>query len=494
LTRPSRRHFRWVPVLTTAAVGGGVGAIHFGFIPDDLYIYLTMTRNVLAGDGWGFAPGEAVNVASSPAWFAWLLFLGKCFGVETLAPRLSSGLFTMVGIGLAAGFAQRLAGRSAAGWLAGSLLAFDVWIGRWCWSGMETGATVALVVAFVWLRYEARPGRGADRIASLLLGVGPLLRPELVLLAVVSLSVDTLRFVIERDRARLARLAWDLGSLVLVGGIWLAVSASIWGSPIPATMVAKGSLGASHLSAWRAGLRVLAVIGSSQGAIAILAVLLGLGFLRKGTRRSDVAAIILGMTALLVLVYALRHVTVYTRYALPVSILLTVLGAAALLDSRAASRLRGVCACLVLSVSAAWNLGFGAQVVWPGTKAYARSMNEMVLPLVDELREKSKPGDVIAVPNIGAFGFFSKRRILDLNGLATPDLVSYKREGRLREYLEQHPPDWLVEIEPSPRRWEADPGRLILRRIGVHRFDGMFVTRKEPMYYTVYRVEGLRRP
>ncbi len=147
---------------------------------------------------------------------------------------------------------------------------------------------------------------------------------------------------------------------------------------------------------------------------------------------------------------------------------------------------------LPLALALTWNLGLAGLVVIPSTRAYARSMRTVLSPLAERLRAETTPGDVIATPNIGLIGWITGRPILDLNGLATPAVVAYKRAGRIREYLQEHPPAVLVEIEPRPRQWLANPGDLDLREIAAGAFEGMFVQGPNPMFITAYRVLGVR--
>jgi hypothetical protein len=52
---------------------------------------------------------------------------------------------------------------------------------------------------------------------------------------------------------------------------------------------------------------------------------------------------------------------------------------------------------------------------------------------------------VIAAHDIGALGYFSQRKIIDLAGLITPDVIPFIRdEDQLRIYLENEKPDYLV--------------------------------------------------
>ncbi len=359
---------------------------------------------------------------------------------------------------------------------------------------MEAGLATLVVLAVLVLRCEARRGSRADWLASVLIGFAPLVRPELVLFSGTMLLVElpALR------RAGWRRLTGDIISLGVWGLAWCAFSIAVWGSPLPATAIAKGTLGASHITTLAAGGRVFAVLASTQ-SIAFLLMLSALwawgreseGQSERAPGRVHVVRAVALLTLAMVLVYALRHVNVYTRYVLPLGAAIAAVGMARAVSFMRASgptwfRTVWIAA---LGLTLAQNVALSSVFVVPKTRAYARSMNGMVLPLAHWLRESTPKDAIVAVPNIGAIGLYSERRILDLNGLATPELVPFKREGRIGDYLAAHPPAVLIEIEATPRLWHASPpGELPLEELAVHEFDGMFVRGPEPMYWSVYRV------
>ncbi|UCF67319.1 MAG: hypothetical protein JSV80_16335 [Acidobacteriota bacterium] len=488
-----------IPALVTALAGLVAAVPCARFQPDDLFIYLRVVDNVWSGLGWGFNPHEPINVASSGGWLLWLVALAAGAGASPEAAQLSSGLFMMLGIAGTATLAGRLAGDPRAAWAAGLALAGDAWTMRWLWSGMETGLALSVAVWPFALRVVAVRASRSDRLASGLIALAPVVRPELVLVPIAALAVELP--LVRRFGWR--RLAGDLAALALIGGAWLAFSSWIWGAVVPATAIAKGTLGASHISSLDAAVRVLAVIGSTQMIAFVAAVLLGAAWAggtgvlsETAPGRREVVRAILIMAAALVLAYAVQHVRVYTRYVMPVTALLVALGMASLVArARRVSELWAARAwALALAATLAWNLLFASWLVVPRTRAYARSMSEVVFPLAERLARETQPAARIAVPNIGAIGFISRRPIQDLNGLATPEILPYKRRGRVLEYVAAHPSQVLIEIEPAPRTWKSAARRLGMVEQAVYRFEGMFVSASGPMYLTVYRAHEEAHP
>jgi hypothetical protein len=79
------------------------------------------------------------------------------------------------------------------------------------------------------------------------------------------------------------------------------------------------------------------------------------------------------------------------------------------------------------------------------------SINRMQVALGKWLARNTPPQAVIACNDVGAIGYFAKRRVLDLLGLVTPEVVLYRnRQPVKREYLgamefvQDKKPDYLV--------------------------------------------------
>jgi hypothetical protein len=57
------------------------------------------------------------------------------------------------------------------------------------------------------------------------------------------------------------------------------------------------------------------------------------------------------------------------------------------------------------------------------------------------------PGALIAAHDIGAVGYFGERRLIDLAGLVTPEVIPFLRdEARLAEYLDARQADFLMSF------------------------------------------------
>ena len=481
----------WVPAI--AAVIASMSCLSFQ--PDDLFIYLRMVENILTGGGWGFNPSSPVDAASSGLWLLVLTGLGAMGLDGPFWAQMASAVAWVLAIAGAARLATDLAGDRWAGWAAGLALAGDAWVGRWLWSGMETGLAVAVVCWAALLRCETIRGSLLDRLGSLLLVLAPLVRPELALWTASAVVVE----LVGAGRHGWKRVRGDLVSGVFVAAGWGGWTWLTWGCLLPSTVTAKGSLGAANIGMSSAAGRVVSVLASTQLPAMLMAATAAWtwarepeGLSERAPGRRSVTLSILLLAVVLTSVYAGRHVKVYTRYVLPLTALVVALGMARAVhlargfSSGRGHRLWGG----VLALTLVGNLALSTLIVVPKTRSYARSMKEVVFPLARRLGKMTGPGDVIATPNIGAMGYLSRRSILDLNGLVTPEIIPYKREGRIADYLLAHPPALLVEIQPRPFTFEETDLAPLLERLDVQRFDGMFVRGPDPMYLTVYRVRA----
>lgn len=158
------------------------------WMSDDAYIYVRTVRQVLAGNGPVFNAGERVESSTGTLW-QWLLVAAGTVGVDPVSAAVLGGLLlTAAGFALAALGALRTYGGRAAVPL-GSLVLLGlppVW--DFATSGLETGLATCWI-AGAWLTLITRP---SSLLTSAVIGLGPLVRPDLGLVSVVFLSAQWL--------------------------------------------------------------------------------------------------------------------------------------------------------------------------------------------------------------------------------------------------------------------------------------------------------------
>jgi arabinofuranosyltransferase len=249
-------------VLAAPVVLLGLRAWQRRWMYDDGFINFRIVKMVLSGHGPVFNPGERVEAATSTLWL-WLLVVGDIvlpMRLEYIAVLLGIAL-SLAGLGLAIAASVRLHRLLApAGgptrWMvpAGALILASVppvW--DFTTSGFEGGLTFGWIGAAQWflVRWAERSDRGLGTGAAVVIGLGPLVRPDLGLVTVVCLAAVYL-VQWRRDTWR-GRVRLGVAALALPVA-WQIFRMGYYASLVPNTALAK-SAGRSR---WEAGWTYLA--------------------------------------------------------------------------------------------------------------------------------------------------------------------------------------------------------------------------------------------
>ena len=216
------------------------------WMSDDGFIHLRVVRQLVSGNGPVFNAGERVEASTSPLW-VYLLAIGDLvtpIRLEWLAVVGGMAL-TLAGVVLAVLGARMLTGFRSPGELVlpVGLAAMVAWPPMWSWatSGLEGGLVLGWLGTCLYLL--ARWGRDRERVptaTAVLLGLGPLIRPDLALYSALFLVV-----VVAADARR---GAWR--AQLRAGGRVVALAAALplayqvfrmgyYGSLVPNPAVAK---------------------------------------------------------------------------------------------------------------------------------------------------------------------------------------------------------------------------------------------------------------
>ena len=233
-----------------------IGAWNYRWMADDGFINLRIVKQILAGHGPVFNAGERVEASTSPLWVG-LLTVGDLltpFRIEWVAV-LGGMALTLGGLVLALAGSIRLQRgiSSHAWWLPVGALVFaalpPVW--RFSTSGLENGLTFAwlggcLFILATWSRADD----GLALWQAFVLGLGPLVRPELLLLSIIFLGVVI--------GAQWTHESWKRNVALLVAAFALPVAYEVfrmgyYGSLVPNSAIAKEA----SRSYWSFGLTYL---------------------------------------------------------------------------------------------------------------------------------------------------------------------------------------------------------------------------------------------
>jgi hypothetical protein len=423
-----------------------------GFPLDDSWIHLQFARNLAEGAGFSYNPGTQVAGSTAPLWTLLLagavrlggarLLVAKVLGISCViaAALVTRRLVLAVG-------ADRAAGRGA-----GVAL---LWAGPIAWgalSGMEVGLAALLVVAALLAHARDRTVWTATLAAFAILA-----RPEAALLLPLLLVARPITW---------GRLAAFVGvtAIVLAPAVWFSLATA--GTPVPATAAAKIEGG---LLGWLGGVReplgrtllerpwqfLREWIGWLAGTnwllpLALLPVLAAARWRGGRTWIWPAAALVLHPIAMAVLAPYRGPGFQEGRYSIHLLPLLLAL-------------LWGLAARRSLAVTVAY-LAIALGLLVPASARYAwgtQNINAMQVRIGDWVAEHVPSSARLAVNDIGAIAFVSRRPVIDLMGLVTPEIRPYRREGEsgVIRYIEETCPEYLIIFPAWFPRLAARPER-----------------------------------
>ena len=492
----ARRPLVWCFVLGALTAGGYLFAEIYlldggvGFPLDDSWIHLTFARSLAAGEGLSYQGGRLVTGSTAPLWTA-LLSLGfvlpgspllwaKALGVACYLLLLPATYRLGRELGLGRGFA-------ATATVVTALTSWLVWAAL---SGMEIPLFSLLSVVGTTLHLRERRRAGALPVSAVVLALGALSRPEGLLLLALAGADRVIALFREPVAERAARLR--------TFGVWLLASAIVLlptmifyrvvgESFVPTTFSAK----TAGWQRWLPSTRYLQVVVEILVLPQPVTTLVALGgaflLLRRGlvgTSRQLLPALwLLGLPLAYSLISPVGPGVVvgnFGRYFFPLFPVVAVLGLVGLDHLSGESGRRALTTRAGLGLAAAilvclptvfdWTAGVGRYTrcvlnVEDGDVAMARWLD-------GRLPEEA----VLAVNDIGAIGYLLPNPLLDLAGIANPEIRRYFdaaeaagehwRQG-VRRFLEERRPDYLVIFPEWFPELTADARFRELRRIEI---------------------------
>ena len=354
-------------------------------------------------------------------------------------------------------------------------------------------------------------------------GLAGLTRPEFLLVAPLALPwllwFEYYRAVggsSDRWRSRPhAPLTAAIVGWALVVAPWLGYAGSVFGRMTPGTAAAKSSAFEFVPLAWSESVtRSVRQLAAVQGPLwlvlgfLILVVLVrnrtlhrssgtGRPLLRVGVSRLDgkdeestktapgftplsvwspVALMGIAATWTVVLVggYALKQVWIISRYVSPLAPVL-LLGMAVfgewLMNGKrveeSGRRIGRVAIYVGVVLTLALNWGLLTTQVLPHAQRFPAGLQECYGGYGDWLRENTPEDAVVAALDIGLLGYTSERRVLDLMGLVSPEILELGRRKGFQEMVRDGdwllsgrdagsgPPDYFVDRAEEPARWDG---------------------------------------
>jgi hypothetical protein len=437
--RPALLFMAIAAVSVLAYLGLSAAGGYLGFPLDDAWIHQTYARNLATRGEFAFIPGQPSAGSTSPLWSA-LLAIGYLFHVQFLVWTYALGAVLLA---CNAWLGYRLAlrfwpGASAAAVAAGLLVTVE-WHLVWsAGSGMETLLFSGAALAVFVLDWPSKAG-----LAGLAAGLAVLTRPDGLSLVPFLAA----RAWLSSQRSWPAVIQAGLGFGVLFVP-YLLFNDLLSGGPWPNTFYAKQAEYAllRGTPLWSR----LATVGALPfvGVLVLLLPALLIATWWAGRNRHWDVLIALGWVLALVSAYALRLPVTYQhgRYVIPVIPVLVAVGAGGLAQAAKPSSAQ----LLVRVFSRGWLVAVGvlAAVFWlRGALAYQSDVQIIETEMVSTARwvaTHTAPDALVAAHDIGALGYFGGRRVLDMAGLVSPQVIPFIRdEARLGSWLDQAGTNYL---------------------------------------------------
>jgi len=452
----------------------------FGFPLDDAWIHQTYARNFGERYQWSFLIDDPSGGSTGPLW-GMLIALLYLLKIPPLWGTYFFGFFILWGTAITGSilFEKIAPEKGAYKLIAGGLIAAE-WHLVWsALSGMETILLIlVLLIFFCWLMDK----RENWWLPGILIGLSIWVRPDgLTLLGPAAMSLLLRGYPLKKLLKKL--LAFAAGTLLFFGPYilfnWL-VSGDVWPNTFYAKQAEYEALRQSGLLVryLRIGLQFI----TGVGILLLPGIVIELKDQIQSKNWEAVAAFI-WMAGYLGL-YAWRLPVTYQhgRYiipAMPVGFLFGLSGLIKWAEMKTEELWRRL-------ISGVW---IGSTIIvaasfWIyGARAYALDVAVIETEMVRTARwieENTKENAIIAAHDIGALGYFAERKILDLAGLITPDVIPIIRdEDKLAEHLDKEGVDYLMTF-PS---WYSE---LTDGLIPVYQSKGGFAPRFGMDNMTVY--------
>jgi arabinofuranosyltransferase len=475
-----------------ASVLGG----DFGFPLDDSWIHLQFAKNLAHGDGLSYNPGERVTGSTAPLWTALLALLFYLPGNVVLWTKALGVALHLAGLGAIWRLCRELDLSEGGAAVATGFAAATSWLVWSALSGMEVPLFVLLSVGGMVLHLRERREPNRPPLSLGIFGLAILARPEGALLLVLAV-LDRLVVGFVRRAPRASgnetpdgagaetgdALFWRLPPWrPIVAGLPLAVCALVGpllfykiagGHFLPTTFSAKGANPHGLLPDLQYAGAILSIVFRAVPWMTLLA---GAGVLalveRLGTRRD--AGL---LPALWLIALPLAYSTMsplgrgllagnFGRYYFPLMPIVIVLGVLGL--ERAATALgarvglggsgtggtgAGLPLRVLLLALLAWPTLAG---LWRGSLFFAQNVGNVQdsdVRIARWLAPRLPADAVLAVNDIGAVKFFLPNRVIDLVGIASPEIrleaAAEMRKGHDFESamllaIERRRPDYVI--------------------------------------------------
>lgn len=422
-----------------------------GFFPDDAFYYLKTARNVFVA---GFATFDGVNPTNGfhPLYFLLVITLASLVPATWFlnAVFLLHVMIMWLAIFLLLVRAQALTAMGRI--VIAAMLAFPApFLFAWVSAGMEAPLVVLGTVLLLNAWLTAAQLDFKSYRANLWLGVAMtvfmLSRLDLILALIPFIAwLSVKQFLLAKSSASASLITLlSVFALPLVGGVaYIAFNVVTTGHVLPVSAAVKRAFVVPFSVSWAAstgnGNLAITALALAPIVISMLALFWGARDQNKLAVRQIVSAIVLAAISVVIYyTYLVTYASNFFRWYFAMPLAASAWVAVHWLSQREfklhltgrMSIVASIAAVLVVFASNALFVRFVA--------SSSKSTSWHLMQIAQKLDEVTQPCDVAAVYDAGVIGYFSSRRVINLDGLANSYtyLDEYRRPGKLLEYLEK---------------------------------------------------------
>jgi Gpi18-like mannosyltransferase len=411
---------------------------HFatGFVADDAFITFRYAEQLGSGHGFVYNLGEHVLGTTTP-FFTFVLAVLYLLKIQAPVGSLAVSLFC-------SGFTAILVYRMA------TLLRFTrlATLPAVCYifwprsvvadsCGMETAFFTLLVTSAFYFQHR--------RLYIYALGMGTLAavtRPE-----GVGLLILLLVYNLYRDRSQWWKYVITPAIIVVP---WVSFATWYFGSALPNSMLAKQALYSQFggMSIWQ---RLVQLMGwnSPAGVVLVPLVMAGAWWLwrKQAFGRLELVWLV-GMCGF----FTFGPARLFFWYVAPIYPILLLFATAAAVPGieQIERRRRERWGSGVLVAVAAMVLIVACYKPYKSFGAQQETQDAVHRAIGEYLRGEAGRDDVVAAEDIGYMGYYSRLRVIDRDGLVSPEVIPYNRSGQYRQVIAAFKPDWVVLYRQSP--------------------------------------------
>lgn len=467
-------------------IGYSAAFIRPGFPLDDAWIHQTYARNLMTNGRWEFQAGQPSAGSTAPLWTL-MLTPGYLFSNIPLYWSFSLGAICLLALAvLGERYARDTLHRPHFPWVGLFLVA--EWHLLWAaFSGMETLLFATIILASLMMLTLKTP---PWFLVGLLCGLSVWIRPDGITLAGPALVILLLSEA--KIKLRLLNCGKFIAGVAILVIPYVIFNLSLSQVILPTTFYAKqAEYAVTTQMPWLTRYLNLLLPPMVGGGILLLPGFIFLAWKSLQTRMWGILVAVIWWLGYTFLFSFFLPVTYqhgrYLMPAMPVYFTLGVIGSLLLMEmmkSKAFALLRFAwVVALVIVIGVFYLLGMRSYAVDVGI------IETEMVATANWIRENTPENSLLAVHDIGAAGFFANRRIVDLAGLVSPEVMPFIRdEEKLIDFLDQRQVDYLVTF---PGWYE------LLPRYGkeVFRSEGVISPGEGGENMTVYRWMGrVRRP